>query len=164
MGVSSRKHIGILVIHGMGNENPYGPLDEFARGLYWHYRSNRGQDSINPPYQMRTDWRQRDCDDPAHLQSSWTQAQIRFERNQDADASLPESITIAEYYWSPATKGKIKDLAVLTWLVRIALEPFRYLNENLQVMSQAAKTSSKDKQKPRCIRQRAKGRRVHPYP
>jgi hypothetical protein len=141
MGVSSRKHIGILVIHGMGNENPYGPLDEFARGLYWHYRSNRGQDSINPPYQMRTDWRQRDCDDPAHLQSSWTQAQIRFERNQDADASLPESITIAEYYWSPATKGKIKDLAVLTWLVRIALEPFRYLNENLQVMSQAAKTS-----------------------
>jgi hypothetical protein len=140
MGIPSRKHIGILVIHGMGDENPYEPLDQFARGLYWHYRSNHAQDPGKPPYQMLTDWRQRDSDDPAHLQSSWTQAQIRFERRPDADASLPESITIAEYYWSPATKGKIKDLAVLTWLIRIALEPFRYLNENLQVMSQAAKT------------------------
>jgi hypothetical protein len=139
MGAPSRKHIGILVIHGMGNENPYGPLDQFARGLYWHYRKNGAQASSNPPYQMQTEWRQRDSDDPAHLQSSWTQAQIRFQRSPGADATLPESITIAEYYWSPATKGKIKDLAVLTWLIRIALEPFRYLNENLQVMSQAAK-------------------------
>jgi hypothetical protein len=139
MGIPSKKHIGILVIHGMGDENPYEPLDQFARGLYWHYRSHHADAAGKPPYQMQTDWRQRDSDDPAHLQSSWTQAQIRFDRSPDADATLPESITLAEYYWSPATKGKIKDLAVLTWLIRIALEPFRYLSENLQVMSQAAK-------------------------
>jgi hypothetical protein len=134
----NRKHVGILVIHGMGNEDPYGPLDEFARGLYWHYRRIHSR-SGQPPYQMQTDWRQRDSDDPAHLQSSWTQAQIRFERGPDADTTLPESITVAEYYWSPATKGKIKDLAVLTWLIRVALEPFRYLSENLQVIKEAAK-------------------------
>ncbi len=138
MDVPNRKHVGILVIHGMGNEDPYGPLDEFARGLYWHYRSHHSR-AGQPPYQMQTVWRQRDSDDPAHLQRSWTQAQIRFERGPDADATLPESITVAEYYWSPAAKGRIKDLAVLTWLIRVALEPFRYLSENLQVIQEAAR-------------------------
>ena len=32
----------------------------------------------------------------------------------------------------------MKDIAVLTWLIRTGLEPFRYLNENIAVMEAAA--------------------------
>lgn len=133
-----RRHIGILVIHGMGDENPYGPLDAFARGLYSHYGG-----PVHPAYTMKTEWKERGSD-PAHHQKSWTQAQIRFEPAAASDPALPR-LTVAEYYWSPATKGKMKDLAVLTWLIRTALEPFRYLSENLQVMEEAGETTTAGK-------------------
>jgi hypothetical protein len=128
----SRKHIGILVIHGMGEENPYGTIDSFARGLYRYFRYA----SKNPVYSMKTQWKERGSD-PSHVQRAWTQAQIRFEKNSSGETwkfPIPDLLTVAEYYWSPVTKGKIKDLAVLTWLIRVALEPFRYISENLQAM------------------------------
>ena len=133
-----RKHIGVLVIHGMGEANPYDTLDAFARGLYTHFG---GPD--NPRYTMQTEWKERGSD-PAHNQKSWTQAQIRFEPTAAADPAAPR-LTVAEYYWSPASKGKVKDLAVLTWLVRTALEPFRYLSENLQVMEAAGEDGTPGK-------------------
>lgn len=121
----------------MGDENAYETLDSFARGLYRHFG---GPD--HPVYTMQTEWKERGSD-PAHKQTSWTQAQIRFEPT--ADPVLPR-LTVAEYYWSPATKGKMKDLAVLTWLIRTGLEPFRYLSENLQVMQAAGEAGSAAKQ------------------
>ena len=137
--------MGILVIHGMGEENPYGALDAFTRGLYQHFRDARG----NPGYAMRTQWKERGAD-PAHRQTSWTQAQIQFEKLKAADGQFPdapERLTVAEYYWSPATKGKIKDLAVLTWLIRTGLEPFRYISENLHALMQATGGRISEKQK-----------------
>jgi hypothetical protein len=128
-----RKHLGILGIHGMGEENPYGTIDQFARGLYRHFHDP----NKNPVYSMKTQWKERGPD-PSHIQRAWTQAQIRFEKNSSAGSQepslTPELLTVAEYYWSPVTKGKIKDVAVLTWLIRAALEPFRYISENLQAM------------------------------
>jgi hypothetical protein len=125
----SAKHIGILVIHGIGEQNAYDALDSFARGLYQHFG---GPD--NPDYDLKAEWKERGSD-PSHAQKEWTQAQIRFEPRSTA-AGRPR-LTVAEYYWSPVTKGKSKDLAVLTWLIRTGLEPFRYLSENLQAMTQA---------------------------
>lgn len=125
----------MLVIHGMGEENPYETLDSFARGLYRHFG---GPD--RPTHTMRTEWKERGSD-PAHNQKSWTQAQIRFEPTAAASPAAPR-VTVAEYYWSPATKGKMKDAAVLTWLIRTGLEPFRYLSENLQVMQDAGAAGS----------------------
>lgn len=129
----SSKHVGILVIHGIGNENPYGTLDSFARGLYRHF------ECAGPSgYQMAAAWKERGSD-PSHEQQSWIQAEIRFEPGAGSvaeEAGAPH-ITMAEYYWSPATKRRLKDFDVLTWLFRTGLEPFRYLSENLQVMQQA---------------------------
>jgi hypothetical protein len=122
------KHVGVLVIHGIGTEDSYSTLDQFARGLYRHYGGN-----TVPSYTMATEWNRRAAD-PAHQQKFWTQAQIRFDATPAADPEQPQRITMAEYYWSPATKGKIKDIAVLTWLFRTGIEPFRYLYENLRVM------------------------------
>jgi hypothetical protein len=139
-----RKHIGILVIHGMGEENPYGPLGQFVQGLYKHFQK--------PVYNMQTEWKERGSD-PSHEQKSWTQAQIRFEEPDNAPQlpNRPPRLTVAEYYWSPATKGKLKDVAVLTWLIRTGLEPFRYLNENLQVMEAAGQPSPVGKVKRRAF-------------
>lgn len=129
---SSAKHIGILVIHGMGDEDAYGTLDSFARGLYRHFGGPG-----NPAYRMQTEWKERGSD-PSHLQQEWTQAQIRFEPVVPcAGGSEPPRLTVAEYYWSPATKGKMKDLDVLLWLIQAGLSPIRYLSANLQAMLDA---------------------------
>ncbi len=121
------KHIGILVIHGMGEANPYGPLDAFARGLYKYYG-----DSTASRYTMQADWKERGSD-PSHKQQSWTQAQVLFVPAPPDEKPVPH-LRLAEYYWSPVTKDKMKDIAVLTWLIRTALEPFRYLSENMQAI------------------------------
>ncbi len=136
-GTPHPKHIGILVIHGIGEENAYGTLDQFGRGLYSYFQHEKN----GPLYTMKTQWKERGSD-PSHKQQSWIQAQIGYERHHDADItgfpSAPERITVAEYYWSPVTKGKIKDVEVLTWLFRAALEPFRYISENIQAMVAAS--------------------------
>jgi hypothetical protein len=137
-GAQATKRIGILVIHGIGQANPYETLDSFARGLYRHFHTRSADGSESPVYAMQTEWKQR-TSDPSHKQQSWTQAQILFtKRGEDplpaAFPNAPKELTMAEYYWSPATKGKLKDLDVLTWLIRTGLEPFRYLSENLQAM------------------------------
>jgi hypothetical protein len=108
---------------------------------------------------MQTDWRQRDSDDPAHLQSSRTQAQIRFERGPDADVTLPESITIAEYYWSPATKGKNQGsrgthLANTDSPGALSLFEREFAGDE---------PGSKGREKLRNNRGRASRRRIHPY-
>jgi hypothetical protein len=137
----SARHVGILVIHGIGDEEPYGTLDSFARGLYRHF-VNSGPAG----YKMAAEWKERGAD-PSHKQQSWTQAQIHFAPTRDSDAekiSAP-SITMAEYYWSPATKGRLKDLDVLSWLIRTGLEPFRYLSENIQAMLETAEAQKRSK-------------------
>src|SRR5581483_10564293 len=133
------RHVGILVIHGIGKENPYGTLDAFARGLYGCF------ETAGPVgYDMATEWKERGSD-PSHKQQSWTQAQIRFapRGNSCAERANAPRITIAEYYWSPATKGRLKDLDVLTWLIRTGLEPFRYLGDNIQAMLQTAQAQTR---------------------
>lgn len=127
----TKKRIGVLIIHGMGEQNAYDTLDLFARGLYRHFVKTRGA-----AYDLKAEWKERGSD-PSHAQKEWTQAQIRFEPNA-AGAGLPQ-LTVTEYYWSPVTKGKLKDIAVLTWLIRTGLEPYRYLSENLQAMTEAAR-------------------------
>jgi hypothetical protein len=160
-----RRHIGILVIHGIGAERAYGALDAFTRGLYRHFHDAQAK----PVYAMDAEWKERGAD-PAHKQSSWTQAQIHFEKDAAADpqfAAAPDRMTVAEYYWSPATKGKIKDLAVLTWLFRSGLEPFRYISENLQAIIRAAGGQISDKEKNRArwrIALREFGRLAWLYP
>lgn len=130
--------IGVLVIHGIGDENPYGTLDSFARGLYTYF------ENCGPArYDMAAEWKERGAD-PSHKQQSWTQAQICFEAKGAERADAPP-ITMAEYYWSPATKGRLKDLDVLTWLIRTALEPFRYLSENIHAMLESAQAKNRKK-------------------
>jgi hypothetical protein len=130
------RRVGVLVIHGIGDENPYGTLDSFARGLYTHFE-NCGPHG----YDMAAEWKERGAD-PSHEQKSWTQAQIRFTPPPTAGQTSPPTITMAEYYWSPATKGRLKDLDVLTWLIRTSLEPFRYLSENISAMEEAAQADA----------------------
>ena len=87
-------------------------------------------------YTMHADWKERGSD-PSHKQQSWTQAQVLFEPTPPDEKPVPH-LRLAEYYWSPVTKDKMKDIAVLTWLIRTALEPFRYLSENIAIMDAAA--------------------------
>ena len=85
------KHIGILVIHGMGEANPYDPLDAFARGLYQCYGGPH-----TPCYTMHTDWKERGSD-PSHKQQSWTRPSCSLSRtpNGPAQSTFPISASLS---------------------------------------------------------------------
>jgi hypothetical protein len=110
----------LLVIHGIGEQNPYEALDSFARGLFAYLRD---QCKLNVRLQAK---------ETAH--TDWTEVFVRIEV-QPGDANPSGGyIDIHEYYWAPQTEDKISYLQTLQWLVTTALSPLRYFGQNLQEM------------------------------
>jgi hypothetical protein len=130
-------HVGILVIHGMGEENPYDTVDQFARGVYDEVRAARPAAG----YVIQTEWRERAAG-PAFSATSWTQAQLKFVPTLAAPSQATPEYLLSEYYWSPLTKDKVKDLDVIYYLIRAGLSPFRYLAENLRVLTAVGKQTT----------------------
>ncbi len=134
------KTVGILVIHGMGEENPYGPLDQFARGFLDELRDRKQH------YRIGAEWKERRSSQTS-AQGSWVQAQLRLQPlNDEGEAQAPTTARpeylLAEYYWSPMTKGKAGDIDVLLYLIRSGTSPFRYIAENWNQISRAAHAGS----------------------
>lgn len=107
----------VLVIHGIGEQNPYEPLDAFARGLFTEL-----QHEI--PTAMLT---------PLKIgHSDWTQAAIRI-----ADPKTDDAVDIFEYYWAPYTENKLGAVKTLWWLLKTDLSPIWHLRNNLTELSYA---------------------------
>jgi hypothetical protein len=110
----------LLVIHGIGEQNPYEALDGFARGLFAYLRDKC---KLNVRLLAK---------ESSH--SDWTEVYVRIEV-QPADATPSGGfIDIYEYYWAPQTEDKISYLQTLQWLLLTALSPLRYFGQNLQEM------------------------------
>ena len=110
----------MLVVHGIGQENPYETLDSFARGVF-HDLSERlhldlALESIRVALQ------------------DWTQVGMRIRVNPGRGPALEGRIDIFEYYWAPETKDKLSWKDTLNWLIRTDLTPLRYFADNLQEM------------------------------
>ncbi|MGH9861881.1 MAG: hypothetical protein ACRD35_00495 [Candidatus Acidiferrales bacterium] len=114
----------ILVIHGIGEQNPYETLDSFAQGLARHF-SSQGARPLLRPERIRHE--------------SWTEIAIHLEFAESATANGLRRLSLFEFYWAPYTEGKVTDRQVLTWLIRTALSPLRYLSNNLQMLLEARK-------------------------
>lgn len=126
----------MLVIHGIGEQNPYETLDSFARGVYTYLRTTRGLNARLCPIEV------------AH--KDWTQVGVRIEvfppntkppscpvKDEVPPRSRPQPnsyVDLLEYYWAPETEDKLSLLDTLKWLLRTDLTPLRYFAENLQEM------------------------------
>ena len=113
----------MLVIHGIGEQNPYETLDSFARGVFTFLRDRCG---MKPELRSET---------VAH--KDWTQVAIRIDINtEDATGEKTAGyVDLYEYYWAPYTEDKISARQTLEWLIRTDLSPLRYLANNLQELA-----------------------------
>lgn len=127
----------ILVIHGIGQQNPYETIDQFSRGVF-DYLKEKGHSGAT-------------LDLNRVAREGWTEVSVRIQADppkaeQDsgkAGNGKRPLIDIYEYYWAPETQGKISYLQTLKWLLWADLKPFLYLDRNLQEMASAKKVKSK---------------------
>ena len=120
--VGSSERIGILVIHGMGEQAPYQTLDNFSRGLASALRRRTG----NPnSYDIRFNPINR-----SDGGGEWTEARVELKPGVQAPSDSP-SITIAEYYWSPKAEDKMPWKDTLKWLAVSDLSPIGHMAANV---------------------------------
>ena len=120
----------ILVIHGIGEQNPYETLDSFARGFALYFNQ------LNPENKAQLH--------PERIRhKNWTQAAVHLKFKQEATKNGLTQLSLFEFYWAPFTEGKMTYRAVLGWLARTSLTPLRYLTDNLQMMIEQEKRSRK---------------------
>src|SRR5262249_53890982 len=132
MGLETRqltgsKNLAILVIHGIGEQNPYETLDGFARGLHQYYREQFGASPNLRAERIEYSHGSRTC--------------VHLEPPRDCAGALRQ-ISLFEYYWAPETEDKISYRDSLLFLVRTGIRPLRDLSTNLQEIFSAAKKPS----------------------
>jgi hypothetical protein len=112
----------ILVIHGIGEQNPYETLDQFARNLTRYLRYEGGIDDLTLSAQKID-----------HNNS--VEAMIRLEtaRHGRVTQEDPQKsyIDIYEYYWAPLTEDQISYKQTISWLIKTTLTPIRMLDQNI---------------------------------
>ena len=116
------RNVAMLVIHGIGEQNPYETLDSFAQGVF---RDLTERLHHNPNLEsLRT------------ALKDWTQVGMRLTLNA-GQGPAEGRIDLFEYYWAPETEDKLSWKDTLTWLLRTDLTPLRYFADNLQMMMKA---------------------------
>lgn len=113
----------MLIVHGIGEQNPYETLDSFARGLFTYLRDRAHLNPVLSPLTIAL--------------KDWTQAGIRITVNPGQGTALEGRLDLFEYYWAPETEGQLSWRNTLKWLVQTDLTPIRYFADNLQEMMSA---------------------------
>jgi len=108
----------ILVIHGMGEQNPYDTLDQFARGLANHFEDNRSDLLTLQPERIN--------------HGNWTEVAVHMDVKEPATNNVLKRLSVFEFYWAPYTEGKVTLKDVVLWLMRTASTPVLYLRDNLR--------------------------------
>lgn len=123
-----RSHrIAMLVIHGIGEQNPYETLDSFARGVFLFLRDTKHLNVALSSVRVAL--------------QDWTQVGMRITLNPGQGPEREGRIDLFEYYWAPETEDKLSWKDTLKWLVRTDLTPLRYFADNLQEMMNARQMS-----------------------
>ena len=133
-GLRSAKQ-ALLIIHGIGEQNPYETLDSFARGVFSYLRDTQHLNAKLCPIEI------------AH--KDWTQVGMRigiFDANRELP-ECPESsgypaakdepdarVDLFEYYWAPLTEDKLSAVETVKWVLFTDLTPLKYFADNLQEM------------------------------
>lgn len=115
----------VLVIHGIGQQNPYETLDQFARGLIDQRERSTGQRLQPAPLLI------------AH--EGWNEVAIRLDLGGQPTKCGATTLDLYEFYWAPYTEGKITYRQVLAWLRRAVLTPLRKLATSYELLEAEAR-------------------------
>ena len=104
-----------LVIHGIGEQNPFETLDSFARGLINHLRSE--EIAFNASHQI--------IERKGASGSGWIENYVRLTSAEGTDI-----IDINEYYWAYLTEEKITLSETWDWVERTLEGTKNFYKEN----------------------------------
>ncbi len=125
----------LLVIHGIGEQNPYETLDSFSRGVLNYLSQARHLNTRLCPIEI------------AH--KDWTQVGMRIgvfppghglpecpvkDQPMNPDQQPAVYVDIFEYYWAPETEDKLSAIETVKWVLKTDFTPLRYFADNLQEM------------------------------
>ncbi len=132
----------MLVVHGIGEQNPYETLDSFARGVFTHLTRKRQLNAKLCPIEIaHKDWTQvgmrigifpKDADLP------FCPAKGDPVRQEDEPAAY---VDLYEYYWAPDTEDKLSAVETVKWVLFTDFTPLKYFADNLQEMIGAQRMS-----------------------
>src|SRR5713226_7013446 len=115
----------ILVIHGIGEQNPYETLDSFARGFAHYFQAQAA--AAKQPLKLTLR--------PERIShKDWTEVAVHLEFDPPVTPRGLRRLSLFEFYWAPYTEGKVTYRGVLSWLARTTLTPLRFLSDNLQAL------------------------------
>lgn len=114
-----------LVIHGIGEQNPFETIDAFARGMAKHLQADTKDLQANHRLVNRN----------GSNGGAWTESFIRLsDGHEDGDY-----IDIHEYYWAYLTEEKISVTEVWQWVEKTLNATRQYYNENTQLIKRYEK-------------------------
>lgn len=108
----------LVVIHGIGQQQPFEPLDSFVNGLRASLREKR------PPIP--------DADRAVHMTFGRENAFDHGVRLAGAD------LDVYEVYWAPLTQRKASFVEIVKWLILTSFTPIQQLAFNLPLLFRRA--------------------------
>ena len=140
----------LLVIHGIGEQNPYETLDSFARGVFTYLYDTRHLNAKLCPIEFaHKDWTQvgmrigifepgqqpPECPVKDGPPKPGAPATAEDEHKDKKARPLHEThVDIFEYYWAPETEDKLSAVQTVKWVLFTDLTPLKYFADNLQQM------------------------------
>jgi len=107
----------ILVIHGIGEQNPYETLDSFARGLAEQFKVPAG--TMEHRLRLR----------PGRRGSEGrTETCVRIPLGKGTGRESVSTLDVYEFYWAGLVEGQIGIRQVLGWIFRTSLTPLNNLS------------------------------------
>ncbi len=106
-----------LVIHGIGEQNPYETLDGFSRGMYSLLNARDAT--------MQVEHRMAARQDPG---GPWTEHFVRLKSESGADY-----VDIHEFYWAYLTEEKISVSEVFAWAMKTLEATKTFYRENKEL-------------------------------
>lgn len=104
-----QKKIAIMVIHGIGEQQPFETLDDFFKPFIRNYENRTKKAAVKKHVLLRYD-------------PEWIESCIQV---LPEGTGLPE-FTICEYYWSYMTQRQITPAEIVQWTVQVAQAAKRF--------------------------------------
>jgi hypothetical protein len=112
-----------IVIHGIGEQNPFETLDGFGRGMLKLFEK-QGID-FKLAHKLR------------HHPSKWTESYLRITPKRGGKSA----IDLHEVYWAYLTEGKISNAEMRDWLATTLAGTKKFFAENQQLIDQYEEAS-----------------------
>ena len=129
----------LLIIHGIGEQDPYETLDSFARGVFTHLTRSRGLNAKLCPIEIaHEDWVQVGMRigffAPHRSAPPCPEKDAPPDRPQNPSDQPAAYVDLFEYYWAPLTEDKLNAVDTLKWVLQTDFTPLKYFADNLQEM------------------------------